>query len=112
MTTLLHNMGVPAINEQIKSIVQQQDDLTNSLNDKVAKINGDPWTSEAMRAKLVGAAQTSYDTKKTALTTQLTMYQNIYDKSVQQAQYMTTTALNEYNSEATRMQNETNAAAT
>lgn len=108
---VLTDMGIPTIQTQIKGVMDQQAALDNAHAGEISKINANPWTSEALRAKQVDLANSKYDAQKSSLTSELTLYQGLYDKGVQQAQYVANTAISQYNAQVKLEQDQLNAAA-
>lgn len=110
-STLLTQLGVPTVTTQIQNVLDQQKTIDNKYADDVAKVNSDPYLSEALRSKKTTVLQDKYNTNKAANTALLTLYQNVYDKAVDQAKYVATTALTQYNADRKFNADEINAAA-
>jgi len=98
---LFTKLGLDTVKTQIDENIAKIQALDDELADKIAEVNENPWISEGLRAKQVAGLQEKYADKKQALTSALTLYQNTYNEGRQEAQFLVTTALSQYNTERT-----------
>lgn len=89
---VLTDMGLPDIKAQFEATQKQYSDLANELNDKIAKINDDPWEIQGVKDRQIKNLTNQYDGKLKVLQSQIDNYQKLYDSGKQQAEYVATQA--------------------
>lgn len=103
---ILSSLGAPEAKSFINDIQKQIKDLDAKYADDAAAIDENPWLSESLRTRKQKALADKYDLKKSQLTAQFQLAESVYDDAVQQAQYVATTTLNQYNQERQFQQEE------
>lgn len=98
-SSILEQQGVTTIKSEIESIQKEQEKLDNSFADEVQKINDNPYFSEAQRVDKIRVAQEKYDTKRSQLAARLTLQDSLLQESRQEAQYISSQALSQYNAD-------------
>lgn len=90
---LLKSLGFTDIKSKYDEITKKYAEIKSELADKIAEVNENPWISEGSRSKKIALLQNKYDQKTSDLTKQLTLYENLYDDTRQEAQYIASKAL-------------------
>lgn len=98
-STLLQESGVPEMKAQFESVLKQQKELDTKYAEQVESINNNPWLSEGNRRRRIGQAQDKYDTKRAQLTAQLQLYQGSMDDAREDAQFVATQTINQFNAD-------------
>lgn len=92
-TQIFDAMGLAPVKTQIEDVISSMSEIDTNLQDKIQSINNDPWISEALRSKEITQETSKANTLKADKAKILSLYQGIYDKGVQQAQFVTTQAV-------------------
>lgn len=71
-------LGLPTIKQQYDKTLQDQADLTNKMNDEIAKVRNNPWYSQGIADKEVQKIQDKYKTQLDTLTHLETLYDSMY----------------------------------
>lgn len=98
---LFKQLGLDTVKNQIDENIKKINDLDNEMIDKIAAVNDNPWLSESMRSLKASRIQEIYESKKSALNSALILSQNTYTQGRQEAQFLVTTALGQYNQQRT-----------
>lgn len=98
-TDLQNKMGVPTIKANVETIQQRQTAERQKFNDQVEKINLEPWLSEGMRSRKVKRAQEKYEANKAGLAAELALWTTLQDSARQEAQFITSTAVQQANAD-------------
>lgn len=85
----LDSQGTSSIKAEFDKALKAHTDLQNELDDKIADINDNPWLTEGVRVNQINKLKERYATKLDALTNEQTLYESMYEKGVQQAQFLT-----------------------
>ena len=99
ISQVMTTMNVPSITESMSNLSKEIESLTNEMNDEIAKINNNPWLIESQRVQQIRNAQDKYENKINAKVSRLSLEEGMLQNARQQAQYITTTALNMYDKE-------------
>lgn len=94
---LQNSMGVPQIKSQIESVLAELKTVDDDYAKDKGKIDANPWLSESLRDREQEALKTTYDAKRSALTARQALYQSLYDDARQEAQFIATNTLSQYN---------------
>lgn len=87
-TSIATQLGIPDIKTQIQNVIKAQGDSTKEMNDKIDEVNNNPWLSSASRSDEINKIKTDYTPQLQLQTSQLTLYNSLYDKASSQAQYI------------------------
>lgn len=96
---LLERMGVPSINAEIAGIQKEMKTLDDQYADDVAAINENPWYTEGVRVGKIRRLQEKYDMKRGQLIDRMKLSSSLLEEAREEARFVTTTALNQYNKE-------------
>lgn len=98
---LFTKLGLDKVKTQIDDNIAKIQDLDNKLIDEIAEVNDDPWLSVGMQQMKIAKLKEKNELKRGVLANTLTLYQNTYTQGRQEAQFLVTTALSQYNAERT-----------
>lgn len=98
-SSLLENSGFSSIKAQVSEILKQQKDLDAKYAESIKDINENPWLSESLRTRKINAANEKYQIQKSQLAAQLTLWQGLMDDARQEAQFLTSAALQQFNAD-------------
>lgn len=96
---LFSQLGLDKVKTNIDDTIAKIEALNNERAEKAAIINDNPWISEAERSRQISKLNDEYDGKESSLTNALTLYQDTYNQGREEAQFLVTTALSQYNAE-------------
>jgi LysM repeat protein len=96
---LFSQLGLDKVKTNIDDTIAKIDALNSEKAGKAADINDNPWISEAERSRQIAKLEDEYGAKEASLTNTLTLYQNTYNQGREEAQFLVTTALSQYNAE-------------
>jgi hypothetical protein len=82
------DLGLTTIKTQLADINKQITDEANKRDEEVANINDDPWLTEGVRLRRNKRAAEKYDNKIKNLTNQFNMYESVYTRGSQEAQFV------------------------
>lgn len=89
---LYTQLGLPTVKSTIDATIRSIADLDKEMADKIAEVNNNPWDSESLRSKKVIKLQDKYEARKAALNSSLTLFNQLYDRGRQDAQFVSTQA--------------------
>ncbi len=95
------NLGLPTIREEIDNITKQKTELENKRIEEVNAVNDNPWLSESMRSRKVNQVNDNFDSRSKNIINTLTLYDNLYQRGTQQAQFITKGALDAFQAQQT-----------
>lgn len=95
------NLGLNNVKEQIKDTINAKKEVDNEMIDKIAEVNDSPWISEAERSRQITKLTSKYEQKNAANVESLKLLQGVFEMGQQEAQFVTTNALNEFNRQQT-----------
>lgn len=98
-SNILKASGFNDYTKEAKKLVDKIDDMDQELADKIADVNENPWLTEGVRAREVQKLQDRYDLKKAPFASNLNLYENLIADSQEEARYVATQSLNQYNAE-------------
>lgn len=93
------NLGLPTLKTQIEATSKELQALRDKKTEEATEINNNPWISETLRIKKLGNLDSKYSQKEGNLLSTLEIAQNQYDTARDEAKYVATTTLNQYNAE-------------
>ena len=96
---LFVQLGLDKVKDNINSNIAEISKLDNELIDKIAEVNDNPWLSEGVRVGRIQKLQDKYEQKKGVLANTLRLYQDTYNSGREEAQFMVSTALQQYNAD-------------
>lgn len=96
---LQNQLGVGSIKTQIEDINKQTKELDDKYTSKIKSINDDPFLSEALRSKKVASETEKYNTDKGLLTARLQLQNSLLQDARQEAQFVSSNALQQYNAD-------------
>lgn len=96
---LYESLGLGDVKKNISDTLDKVNDLDQELADKVADVNENPWLSEGVRVKQIQQLEDRYALKKAPFASNLTLYENLYNDGREEARYVATQALQQYNTE-------------
>lgn len=91
--TLYTQMGLPTVKNQMDDINKQITAQANERDDAIAEVNDDPWLTEGVRLRRNQKISDKYDNKIKNLTNQFNLYESVYSRGTQEAQFMMGKAL-------------------
>ena len=94
---LFTSLGLDKVKEQINKNIEEIGKIDQELIEKIAEINDNPWLSEGVRVSRIRSLEAKYEQKKAALANTLTLYQSTYNEGRQEAQFLVTTAMSQFN---------------
>jgi len=96
-SNLLDKMGVGSIRSEITALSDEMKKLDDGYAKQVADVNGNPWLSEGDRADRIKLLDAKYQTQKGQLTDRLNLFNEVDQRAREEARFISTTALNQYN---------------
>jgi hypothetical protein len=94
------SLGIASVKSQIEDYSKQVAELEAERGSKIADINDNPWMTEGAREREINKINTKFDAKKKGLVDSLSLLDGYMQDARQQAQFITTTALNAYYKQA------------
>lgn len=92
-------IGLQKVKSEMEGMLSKIDKMDQELADKVADVNENPWLSEGVRRMQVQKLQERYDLKRAPHSANLTILQDMYNNGRDEARYVATQTLNQYNQE-------------
>lgn len=96
---LLDKMGVSDFRAARSAYEKQLADVDAKYAEEVKDVDANPWTSESLRTRQVRALRDKYDTERAQLVSRLQLVQGWDDRARDDARFVATTALTQYNRE-------------
>lgn len=93
------SLGLSEVKKNIDKTLKDIGKLDQELADKIADINDNPWLTEGVRVREAQKLQDHYDLKKAPYAANLTTYQELYNNGREEARYVSTQALQQYNAD-------------
>lgn len=93
--------GLPDIRQNINDISKELEELDNARADEIRAVNDDPFTSAGTKKQMIEKIDDRYDQKTLARTKRLTLLQDTYNSSREEARFAATTAIGLYDKERT-----------
>lgn len=87
------------VKKQVDKFQKEVSKLDQELAEKTADINENPWYTEGVRVREIQKLQDRYDLKKAPFASNLEIAVDLYNNGREEARYVATQALNQYNSE-------------
>ena len=81
-------LGLNDIKSRYEDIVDDEKELQDELNDKIADINDNPWLTEGVRVKQIQSLEGRYETKLLTLSNQAKLYDSLYQEANEQARFL------------------------
>lgn len=95
------NLGLSNVKKQIEDTLKAKNEVNNEMIDKIAEVNDNPWISEAERSRQITKLTSKYEQKNAANVESLKLLQGVFEMGQQEAQFVTTNALNAFNQQQT-----------
>ena len=95
------NLGLGSVKTQIETTLKAMKEVDNEMIDKISEVNDNPWLSEAERSRQVTKMQSKYEQKNAVNVESLKLLQGVFEMGQQEAQFVTTNALNAFNQQQT-----------
>lgn len=105
-TSILEKLGVGSARGEIENLQKEIQNLDDKYADELADINKDPWIDEGTRVTKIRQLDDKYEGKRSRLVNQLQLFQNADDRARDDARFIATTTLNQYNAELARQQDQ------
>lgn len=93
------SIGLADVKKQMDFFQKKIAFMDDELADKIADVNENPWLSEGVRTTEIRKLQDRYDLKKAPFAANLTTMQNLWNDGREEARYVATQALQQYNTE-------------
>lgn len=87
------NLGLDTVKDHISTTIGQIDAIDKKYADQIDDLKNNPWISESSRNTRISDLQKKQQVEKAQATSQLTLYEKLYDTGRQDAQYVATKAL-------------------
>lgn len=92
-TQVYQQLGLPTIQNQYDSFVQQQADLTTKQNNEIEAINDNPWMTQGVKDAQIKQINANYQDQQDNLTKEVTLLDTMYKNGQTQAQQIATQAI-------------------
>lgn len=86
----IEQLGVPTFKAQAEEYMKKLGEIQNELNDQIAEVNDNPWLAEGIRSAKIKKLNERYEGKIRILTAQTALFNNLYEKGIAEARYITT----------------------
>lgn len=93
------SIGLGDVKKNIDKTMKDITKLDDELAEKTADINENPWLTEGVRVSQVRKLEERYDLKRAPYASNLTTLEDIYNNGRDEARYVATQTLNQYNQE-------------
>ncbi len=93
------SIGLADVKKQMDFFQKKIAFMDDELADKIADVNENPWLSEGVRTTEIRKLQDRYDLKKAPFAANLTTMENLWNDGREEARYVATQALQQYNTE-------------
>lgn len=93
------SIGLTGVKKQIDDTLKKVNRMDQEMANKIADINEDPWLTEGARVSQIRKIQERYELKRAPFASNLTLLQDLYDGGREEARYVATQTLNQYNAE-------------
>lgn len=99
--SLLEKSGAMSAKAELERVLKEKRDLEQKFIDEVAEINSNPWLSEGVRVLRIRKLEEKYEAKRAVLAANQVLFQGLYDTARQEAQFITSTAISQFNADRT-----------
>lgn len=93
------SIGLGDVKKNIDKTMKAITKLDDELAEKTADINENPWLTEGVRVTQIRKLEERYDLKRAPYASNLTTLEDIYNNGRDEARYVATQTLNQYNQE-------------
>lgn len=93
------SLGLDKVKREMDDTLEKIGALDQELADKVADVNENPWLSEGVRVSQIRKLEERYDLKRAPYASNLTTLENLWNDGREEARYVATQSLNQYNTE-------------
>lgn len=100
------SLGISSVKSHMDDVTKKMNTMDQELADKTADINENPWLTEGVRVSQIQKLKDRYDLKRGPFESDLKIYEDMYKTAREEAQYVATGTLNEYNKERDFQRNE------
>ena len=90
------SLNLPDYKSRLDEIAKSRTEIMDEKNRKIGEVNDNPWISEAQRSRQVSRVNETYEGKITNKTAEYTLLQSTYDDARQQAEFVTSQAIDIY----------------
>lgn len=96
---VIKSLGANDVRDELEDITKKINSLDQEEADKVSDINENPWLTEGVRVSQIQKLRDRYELKRAPLSSNLEIYTDLYKTARDEAQYIATQTLNQYNNE-------------
>src|SRR3990167_8909793 len=93
--------GLSQLNTQIQNLTQQQKELADKKVQELNEITNNPWISESLKQRKIGNLDSKYQGLEQNIQSALQIATNQLGNAEEQVRYVTTQAINQYNTQQT-----------
>lgn len=93
------SLGLDKVKREMDDTLEKIGALDQELADKIADVNENPWLSEGVRVSQIRKLEERYDLKRAPYASNLTTLENLWNDGREEARYVATQSLNQYNTE-------------
>lgn len=91
------NLGLQDIKDQFNLYSKEYGDLMDKKTDEITAVNNDPWLTEGVRKNRLAKIDQEYELRESNLLSKIQLTEGMYDSGRQDAQYVTSGIMTQYN---------------